>query len=335
MKSVLHIGINAPSHSPKGIEKGFRQAGFTGYNFFDWQSCRFNEGILGTQSRMIAAAQSVRPDIIFCQFQNSDICDEETAIELSKCGFTVNYSFDVRSLELTEWMYDLAPHFGLTLFACQEDVDEANRRGIYNVGVLQSSVDFDVYSPPEVRNTRPNLKWPSVVFVGNNYVGTSLNFPLAQERLDMVKALKEMMNGEFNVQGQNWDHSRMIHANDEVLAYRNSIIGISHNNYDRTMYTSDRLWRIMGCGLFCLTKYFHGVEAMFEQGVHLDWWHDIEELKSKIFYYLSEAEEREAIAKAGCLFVRENHGWVNRVQEMLHLIEVTKAMKHYGQPATK
>ena len=329
MRSILHIGIDAPSHSPKGIEKGFRQAGFTKYDFFSWQAVRFSEGILGTQSRMIAAAQSVRPDIIFCQFQNSDICDEETAIELSKCGFTVNYSFDVRSLELTEWMYDLAPHFGLTLFACQEDVDEANRRGIYNVGVLQSSVDFDNYNHFDVRNN-PHLYDGSlgdIVFIGNNYQGTSLPFELATERYNMVLQLNHEFNQEgerFKAYGQNWEQkygSPAVHIQDEVKIYNNAKIAISQNNYDRELYTSDRIWRIMATGIFCLTKYFYGIEAMFERGVHLDWWHDLNELKFKIFNYLRDSEEREAIAKTGMLMVRENHAWVNRVREMLRMID--------------
>src|ERR1700744_5288161 len=99
MKSVLHIGLDSAMHSKEGLKKGFLAAAFTQYDFFNWQNARLNEGILGCQARMIQAAKSIAPDLIFCQFQNSDICDEETVVELSKFGFTVNYTFDVRDAE--------------------------------------------------------------------------------------------------------------------------------------------------------------------------------------------------------------------------------------------
>ena len=61
MKKVLHIGLNSDLHSHLGIKKGFLEAGFTEYNFYDWQSVRMNTGVQGCQARMIVAAKKSTP----------------------------------------------------------------------------------------------------------------------------------------------------------------------------------------------------------------------------------------------------------------------------------
>lgn len=316
MKSVLHIGLKSSTYSPEGMEKGFRAVGFTEYTFFDWQAVRLDCGILGCQSRMIGAAMQLEPDVVFMHLQNPSILDQETAIELSKHGFVVNYSFDCREKKEMQWMYVLAPHIGLTLFSCEEDAADCK---VGAAAVLQSSCDMDWYKRlPMERNN-------DVVFIGGNYAPTNLVFPLAQQRAEMVKFLKENIP-TFEEYGMNWDLSQYINPQQEIAIYNQSAIAINQNNFLREGYTSDRLWRAMATGIFTITSYFPGIEKIFEKGKHLEWFHNFEELKELIEYYLSNPLKREKVASDGSLWVRNFHSWKNRFEEMKGLIRKQKAL---------
>jgi len=319
MKSVLHIGINAVGiYSSRGMEIGFKKAGFTDYDFLDYQSIRFNEGTNGLLQRMLVKANICKPELIFIHIQNNDILDVETIKSLSKIGFTVLYNFDCRNKDESKWMYDLAPYFGLVLFSNQEDVDNCKELGIKNVSVLQSSADFDFYNKTGIDIS----KYPDVVFVGNNYVGTNLSFDLAKERQEIIDFLYLEFDNKFESYGRG-QSGQMIDPYEESVCYNSAKIAISQSNFDKEFYTSDRIWKIMACGTFCLARYFDGIEKIFERGVHLDWFNGLDELKEKVEYYLENEDEREAIAKVGMNLVRENHSWANRFEEMELLINKT------------
>jgi spore maturation protein CgeB len=312
MKSVLHIGINAQGiYSSKGIEKGFKKAGFIDYDFLDYQSIRFNEGTEGLLQRMIVKANICKPDLIFIHIQNNDILDIETINQLSKIGFTVLYNFDCRNKDESKWMYDLTPYLGWVFFSNQEDVDNCNELGIKNVSVLQSSCDTDMYNTIGKKLD----KYPDIVFVGNNYVGTNLNFDLSTQRQEMIDFMYFEFDNKFGSYGRG-QLGQMIDPQEESLCYNSAKIAISQNNFDKELYTSDRIWKIMSCGTFCLARYFDGIETIFERGVHLDWFSSLDELKDKTEYYLKNDEERKSIAKVGMNFVKENHSWANRFEEM-------------------
>jgi hypothetical protein len=79
-------------------------------------------------------------------------------------------------------------------------------------------------------------------------------------------------------------------------------------------YWSDRVYLSLGCGGFFLTAYVPGLEKEFENGKHLVWWNDFDELRGLIAYYLPKPKERERIAKAGHRLVMEKHTWDARMR---------------------
>jgi len=316
MKSVLHIGIDLPSHSKEGLRKGFLAAGFTEYNFFNWQSVKLDCGILGCQTRLLRAAQSLQPDLIFCHLQNQDIFDEETAMELSKCGFTVNYTFDVRDAEKTEWMYELAPYFGLTLFACKEDSDEGKRRGLHNVGHIHSSCDTDVYRPLTLSEEEKS-KYPEIVFIANNYVNTNLSFPQAQERLEMVNFMKREFGDRFLVTGMNWgDKSKIVNPQEEVLIYNSAKIVICHNNFFRTNYCSDRQWRAISSGALAAIQYYDGCDDDFPNSSIVPYWKTFEELEEMCEFYLVDPLTLGIHRSRQRREFNNYHTWKHRIEQI-------------------
>lgn len=310
MKKILHVALIAPGYSNNGIMKGMFEAGATEYRLFDYQLQRFRYGKEKMESLLIEEAEKMKPDIVFMQIQGSDILTFATFRRLSKIAFTVNFNFDIRSKEQTEWLYALAPHLGLICFSNQKDVDECRSRGYKNTMCLQSAADTEAYKPG-------NAIRSGFVFIGNNFLNTNIDFPLSAERAAMVTMLQQEFADQFTVYGNNWDVNKMIGQEEEIKVYQSALIGICQNNFDAPKYTSDRIWRLMSCGVFCLTKYFEGIEDMFIRYHHLDWWETLDELKTKLAYYPKEEHRTKDIAYQGMLHVRKNHTWGSRIKEML------------------
>lgn len=320
MKSVLHCALIAPNgYSNEPLLHAFMNNGFVNYSCFDYQLQTFEFGREKMRENLLKMAYHTRPDLIFLHVQSSEILDYNTIIKLSSIGFTVLYTYDCRTTEQTEWMYNYAKHLGLVCFSNQDDVQECLKRGIMNTMTLQSSCDMEFY----VENELP-ISSSDIIFIGGNYVGTNLDFPLAEERADMVCFLNMQYPLRFKAIGMGWGSSSHINKEQEKNNYSNCKIAISHNNFSKSMYTSDRLWRIMSTGAFCLTKYFNGIENMFTRGTHLDWWDTFDELKEKIDYYLHNSELRERIALRGMNEVREKHTWTARIKEMMDRVIVLK-----------
>lgn len=316
MKSVLFAKIEAPTYKSDAMVRAFTEAGFDQVHTIDWQQYRYSFGVEEMRRQLIRTAEITKPTVIFLHIQNQEAIDLETVKELSKHGKVINYTFDIRDKERTEWMYEFAPHIWYTFFGCQEDVDECRKRGYLNTAVLQSSCDMDLYKPLDV-NTNSHSPAP-IVFLGNNFLNTNLKFEQAQERVRMVEYLKKNYGEYFRVWGMNWDkNSRVVNFNEECYIYNQSKIAIVQNNYNRILYFSDRIWRAMASGAFVLCKYVIGMETFFTKRVHLDWFHDLDEMRTLIDKYLYEDDLRRQIAKAGCELVRSKHTWTERFKDML------------------
>lgn len=315
--TLLHVALNAPTYSSAALSSAFTEAGYN-TQIFDWQKIKINEGIEGMRDRLMTKVKLDRPNVIFLHLQNEDAITLEIAKELAGMSFVVNYTFDVRDDERMKWMDDMAPHIGLTLFASQEDVDRCYEKGVKNTSVIQSSCDMEVYRPIQSIKSGPDI-----LFVGGKYINTNLSFPLAQERQDMIDFLKMRFGDNFKSFGIGQENSRYVHPHEEVHLYNQCKIAINHNNFDRTLYSSDRIWRIIASGAFCLTKYFKGIEMLFPDHRKLgDTWASFDELYYKIHFYMSDgAEERVRLSQSACDYVRTHHTWRSRVEEMKALIQ--------------
>lgn len=315
MKSVLHVALNAPGlFSSEPFMKAFMDNGFDTYYLFDWQLEMFTHGREKMQHRLVEEAEKRRPDLIFMHVQSSEIIDIETAKRLSKISFTVNYTFDIRSTEQTEWLYQLVREIGLVCFSNQRDVDACTAAGYRNVMVLQSSCDMEMYKPSEEVG-RGNM----AVFIGNNTSLTPLNFPKAMERQQMVEVLKKGFSDRFHLYGMGWG-MRFLMQKEEIESYQSHTIAVCHNQFQESLYTSDRLWRAMSCGAFCLTKKFEGIHTIFTRGLHLDWWESFDELTEQLHYYLDNPEHTQRIALNGMRHVRLNHNWTRRIAQLMYVI---------------
>ena len=81
-----------------------------------------------------------------------------------------------------------------------------------------------------------------------------------------------------------------------------------------------RIWDVLACRGFLLTNYQAELPDCFVIGQHLEAYETPAEMAEKIDYYLKHEEEREEIAEAGYLYVKEHATVEMRVAQMIRII---------------
>ncbi len=82
-----------------------------------------------------------------------------------------------------------------------------------------------------------------------------------------------------------------------------------------------RVWDVLGAGGFLMTNYQAEIPLYFKEGEDLICFDGVEDLREKAAYYLEHEEERRQIAKNGYEKVKQYHGYVDRIQKILAIVE--------------
>lgn len=80
-----------------------------------------------------------------------------------------------------------------------------------------------------------------------------------------------------------------------------------------------RVWDVLGCAGFLLTNYQNDLYMHLTPGEHLDVYSSEEEFFDKVSYYLSRPSLCNEIAQNGCEFVKANHNYTIRCDELISL----------------
>ena len=89
------------------------------------------------------------------------------------------------------------------------------------------------------------------------------------------------------------------------------------NSYEGT---NMRTFEAAGCAAFQLTEYKNEIGHMFKIGEEIEVYHDIDDLKKKIEYYLKHPDERSDMAKNAQRRVYAEHTYHQRFEEMIAII---------------
>lgn len=85
-----------------------------------------------------------------------------------------------------------------------------------------------------------------------------------------------------------------------------------------------RQFEINGCGGFQLSYYVDGLEHCYEIGREIVVYLDVDDLISKVKYYLAHDDEREAIASRGYQRTLAEHTYTQRFQSIFARIGFPK-----------
>jgi spore maturation protein CgeB len=279
----------------------------------DWMEYGLNSPTL--QEHIIIHTKQFQPDYIFLHIQDGNVLTIDTIKELSKMAKVINWTGDVRH-PLPQHYIDIGKEIFLTLFSNYNDVETA-RKSKVKADFLQVGFDDIQFKP--VGTINPNYQ--PILFLGSNY-SHAMHFPLTAQREEMVKRLKHDFGQFFGVYGTGWGvaSGNITNYQEESTAYRSCRIAINLSHFAYKRYSSDRLFRIMGSGAFCLTHHYPDIEQDFEVGKELVVWNDLDDLVSKINYYLHNHEERSTIALRGCAKAHSKFTWHNFASNLKDLI---------------
>lgn len=220
----------------------------------------------------------------------------------------INWTGDVRD-NVPIWMKDIAPYC-TTLFTNMEDINEMKEEG-YDANFLQIGLDETYFN-----DTVKPEDGGEIVFQGSNYEG----FELSKERIKLMKAIKEKYADRFQIYGHGWKELSVKFTNGnpdkECAIYRGSKIGINFSNFKRTRYSSDRIFRIMGSGCFCISQWYPEVEKDFP---NLITFKTVKECIRLIDFYLERDSDRKENAKLHYDLVHSRDIWRHRIKELLTL----------------
>jgi len=279
---------------------------------FDWYPYANNSGVL--QMDVLKKFNEFNPDIVFMHIQSGDIITIETAKVMAQKSIVLNWTGDVR-YPLPNHYIEIGKHIHSTLFTNMNDVDVCLANGV-NADYLQVGFDSIHFNPLGDIDS----KYPEIIFLGSNYGDNK--FPLTQYRYDMVTRLKKEFGGRFGVYGNGWagtESGNITSYEEEGKAYRSCKIAINLSHFAYKRYSSDRMYRILGSGAFCLTHRYPEIELDFIDGQDLVAWNDIDDLVKNIRKYLIKDNERGRIALNGCFKARTQFTW-HHFAENLKLI---------------
>lgn len=302
---LLHIGLMATENGSGSFSKALKRN-------FDCYEIELKDN---WKRRAVEVAKEWKPDIIFMQIQSPNVIDAETASELTKYGFTINWTGDVRQ-PIPEWYEEIGKCVNLTCFSNEHDVNQFSLLGL-NSDFLQIGFDEEIFKN-EYNSKIHNF---DIVFLGQNYAG---QFPLSNERQQMVAHMKRHFGSRFGVFGSGWrdgDGSALGNQVYESKVYNTAKIAINHSHFNIERYTSDRLFRLMGSGVFCLSHHYKGIEKDFKVGTHLHTYNSLEELTLKVSYFLNNELERNQVAMQGYDYVRANFTFNNMAKNIKLIFE--------------
>lgn len=158
------------------------------------------------------------------------------------------------------------------------------------------------------------------------FVGSRRYHPEWQYRPKLVDWLSESYDPRFTHVGGD-GQTGTIRGDDLNRLYANSKVAVGDTlclGFDYPDYLSDRAFETLGRGGFLIHPWIKGIDDLFEDGKHLVTYKfgDFDQLKFLIDYYLDDgnADEREAIRRAGHEHVKMNHTYKHRWESILSTV---------------
>ena len=128
---------------------------------------------------------------------------------------------------------------------------------------------------------------------------------------------------------ERYPHSFIGSADHTQLAslYRQARIGV---NYSIANDVNMRIFEVLASGALLVTNALEGDDLQqlgLEEGQHLVCYRNPNELFERIDYFLARPQERQAIAQAGSLIVRERHTYAHRMKQLLSIVSTRLGVK--------
>lgn len=310
--SVICASLMAGEGVINGFTEKMKQVFTGGYWSINPSHTNFNQ-------KLIRMVKEYKPTIVFLQIQTPGIITIETAKEIAKHSFIINWSGDIRVETPPQWYLDIGRYIQLTAFSNMKDVKGCREQGLKS-DWLECGFNPEIY-----RKWDTPIKTREIVAHFND--GGYNRFPLSQYRLDIVNVLRSEFKDRFGVFGNSQGAIADFNSNQlaEAKNYSNAKIAINCSHFRTEKYSSDRLSRIMGTGgAACISHYFPCIGQMYDLGNHLYTFDNLNELVKLCHNLLNNEDERKRIALAGQKHALKNYTFEEMCKNIVKLYELYK-----------
>lgn len=154
----------------------------------------------------------------------------------------------------------------------------------------------------------------AVVFLANGYSAARLNLARMLRTLDVDVGIYGSWPGEIHPNGSN-----LYNFDEGARLYRAASIAVGDDQWAASGFVSNRLFQAMSVGIFYMQQRVPDLDRWLslEDGKHYVAWDNLTDLRAKISYYTTHADERQRIAKIGTKLILEEHSFDNRVSELM------------------
>ena len=297
--------------------------------FFDMQKATGNKAHEAVLSRkfleylselIIASAAEARPDIILALAQAP--LDKETVSRLKTLGAPIAFWFVEDFRTLTYWN-QMAPCYD-SFFTIQrgEFHDKLKEAGVANPYYLPQACHPDIHCPLNLDQAELDHFGSDLSFMGAAYYNRTRMF-------------EQLLNYSFKIWGTGWDPSSVygeflqnggarVETVEAVRVFNASRINL--NLHSSTFhegvnpngdFVNPRTFEIASCKRFQLVDERSELASKFDLEKEVVTFADVRDLKDKIDYFLKHPEECQRVAEASYKRVRQDHTFVQRMQEML------------------
>lgn len=166
--------------------------------------------------------------------------------------------------------------------------------------------------PVEQRMYSEEASFP-LLFIGGKYTSSGLI-----ERNNIIERLEIEMELKVLDGGRPIERSLIYQAMPAYYGSATFTLDISHF-WDINKYASNRFYVIPGMYGLAMTKRFPGCTEIYPEGTRV-YWDTVEDLYSKMEYFLAHPKEADDIRLAGWEWAKKHHTYDNRITEMLDML---------------
>lgn len=263
---------------------------FTKVASFYYINTYIKSGFKQTQSELIEHIKNINPDYILWISMNFEL-PPEFFDEMRSTGALIGAWFFDDEVRFDKFSCLYANHLDFIFTTDPESAQKYQAKGIY--------ADHLLVYPAESMLRDPQVRFEhEISFIGRKF----------GDRGTIVEELLRR-NLPVSAWGRGWAND-YIPLEQMMEIYQKSKISLcftkSYGTNTRPQF-KDKIFDIIGCGSFLLCEYLPGIENFFIPDKEIVCFHDIDDLESKIRYYLQHQEERSKIAEAGMKKVRSRY----------------------------
>lgn len=264
--------------------------------------------------KVLEVSQKIKPDLVF--LNKAMIIKKDTLLALKLRGIkTANWFLDnVQSELYKNWFmnyYDVYDYLFMFDSGAKELVKESDK-----IHYLPLAVDPDAYKETLTESDKKKYSC-DVCFVGALY-------PERERILNII----EEMGINLKIYGwKGWEKSSLashyygsLDIKETVKLYNCAKICLNMNTLPAVNGVNLKTFEIPAAGGFQLSDYRKDVEDLFEIGKEIEVFHNDQEIKEKINFYLKNPELSNKIAQAGQGRVFKDHTLKKRVNQILQII---------------